>query len=89
MFWFKPFRNFLRKITIFRNFDQWSEILSVSDGRPLSQVFPSLAVATHQALLRQLALRQERGEGHLEGGEAQKVGYIILLGNSHIPPHTP
>ncbi len=43
MFWFKPFRNFLRKITIFRNFDQWSEILSVSDGRPLSQgVCPSL-----------------------------------------------
>jgi hypothetical protein len=33
MFWFKPFRNFLRKITIFRNFDQWSEILSMSDGR--------------------------------------------------------
>ncbi len=43
MFWFKPFRNFLRKITIFRNFDQWSEILSMSDGRPLSQgVCPSL-----------------------------------------------
>jgi hypothetical protein len=33
----------LRKITIFRNFDQWSEILSMSDGRPLSQgVCPSL-----------------------------------------------
>ncbi len=44
MFWFKPFRNFLRKITILRNFDQWSEILSMSDGRPLSQgVCPSLA----------------------------------------------
>ena len=43
MFWFKPFRNFLRKITIFRTFDQWSEILSMSDGRPLSQgVCPSL-----------------------------------------------
>ena len=43
MFWFKPFRNFLRKITIFPNFDQWSEILSMSDGRPLSQgVCPSL-----------------------------------------------
>ncbi len=43
MFWFKPFRNFLRKISIFRNFDQWSEILSVSDGRPLGQgVCPSL-----------------------------------------------
>jgi hypothetical protein len=43
MFWFKPFRNFLRKFTIFRNFDQWSEILSMSDGRPLSQgVCPSL-----------------------------------------------
>ena len=37
MFWFKPFRNFLRKIAIFRNFDLWSEILSMSDGRPLSQ----------------------------------------------------
>ena len=44
-FWFKPFRNFLRKITIFRNFDQWSEILSMSDGRPLSQgVCPSLEI---------------------------------------------
>ncbi len=43
MFWFKPFRNFLRKFRIFRNFDQWSEILSMSDGRPLSQgVCPSL-----------------------------------------------
>ena len=42
MFWFKPFRNFLRKFTIFRNFDQWSEILSMSDGRPSSQgVCPS------------------------------------------------
>jgi hypothetical protein len=43
MFWFKPFRNFLRKFTIFRNFDQWSEISSMSDGRPSSQgVCPSL-----------------------------------------------
>ena len=43
MFWLKPFRNFLRKFTIFRNFDQWSEILSVSAGRPLGQgVCPSL-----------------------------------------------
>ena len=47
MFWFKPFRNFLRKITIFRNFDQWSEILSMSVGRPLSQgVCPSLALGS-------------------------------------------
>ncbi len=37
MFWFKPFRNFLRKIAIFRRFDHWSEILSMSAGRPLSQ----------------------------------------------------
>ena len=37
MFWFKPFRNFLRKIAIFRNFDHWSELLSMSAGRPLSQ----------------------------------------------------
>jgi hypothetical protein len=43
MFWCTPFRNFLRKFTIFRNFDQWSEILSMSDGRPSSQgVCPSL-----------------------------------------------
>ncbi len=27
MFWFKPFRNFLQKIVIFRTFDHWSEIL--------------------------------------------------------------
>ena len=44
MFWFKPFRNFLRKIAIFRNFDLWSEILSMSAGRPLSQgVCPPLS----------------------------------------------
>ncbi len=43
MFWFKPFRNFLRKIAIFRNFDHWSELLSMSAGRPLGQgVCPSL-----------------------------------------------
>jgi hypothetical protein len=54
MFWFKPFRNFLRKIAIFRNFDHWSELLSMSAGRPLSQgVCPPLArrrstnLATH------------------------------------------
>jgi hypothetical protein len=40
MFWFKSFR----KIAIFRNFDHWSEILSMSAGRPLSQgVCPPLA----------------------------------------------
>jgi hypothetical protein len=37
MFWFKPFRNFLRKIAIFRKFYHWSEILSMSAGRPLIQ----------------------------------------------------
>ncbi len=37
MFWFKSFRNFFRKIAIFRNFDHWSEILSMSAGRPISQ----------------------------------------------------
>ena len=53
MFWFKPFRNFLRKFTIFRNFDQWSEILSMSDGRPSSQgVCPSLLIATLVTLTR-------------------------------------
>ena len=46
MFWFKPFRNFLRKIAIFRTFDHWSEILSLSAGRPLSQgVCPALALS--------------------------------------------
>jgi hypothetical protein len=43
MFWFKSFRKFFRKIAIFRNFDHWSEILSMSAGRPLGQVVcPSL-----------------------------------------------
>ncbi len=43
MFWFKSFRKFFRKIVIFRNFNHWSEILSVSAGRPLGQgVCPSL-----------------------------------------------
>ena len=43
MFWFKSFRKFFRKIAIFRNFVHWSEILSVSAGRPLGQgVCPSL-----------------------------------------------
>jgi hypothetical protein len=37
MFWFKPFRNFLRKIAILWTFDHWSEILSLSAGRPISQ----------------------------------------------------
>ncbi len=37
MFWFKSFRNFLRKIVIFCTFDHWSEILSLSAGRPKSQ----------------------------------------------------
>ena len=43
MFWFKSFRKIFRKIAIFRNFDHWSEILSMSAGRPLGQgVCPSL-----------------------------------------------
>jgi hypothetical protein len=51
MFWFKPFQNFLRKITIFRYFNQWSEILSMSDGRPLSQgVCPSLSAPSTSVL---------------------------------------
>ncbi len=37
MFWFKSFRNFFWKITIFCTFDHWSEILSLSAGRPISQ----------------------------------------------------
>jgi hypothetical protein len=52
MFWFKPFRNFLRKFTLFRNFDQWSEILSMSDGRPSSQgVCPSLYQPHRQGVM--------------------------------------
>jgi hypothetical protein len=46
MFWFKSFRKFFRKIAIFRNFDHWSEILSMSAGRPLSQgVCPPLGLS--------------------------------------------
>ena len=55
MFWFKPFRNFLRKITIFRYFDQWSEILSMSDGRPLGQGCPSLSNSPHLPQFQQSA----------------------------------
>jgi hypothetical protein len=45
MFWFKSFRKIFRKIAIFRNFDHWSEILSVSAGGPLGQgVCPSLGI---------------------------------------------
>jgi hypothetical protein len=43
MFWFKSFRKFCRKIAIFCTFDHWSEILSLSAGRPISQgVCPAL-----------------------------------------------
>ncbi len=50
MFWFKPFQNFLRKIAIFRKFDHWSEILSMSAGRPLSQgVCPPLSSVQYHA----------------------------------------
>ena len=46
MFWFKSFRKFFRKIAIFQNFDHWSEILSLSADRPISQdVCPPLVVA--------------------------------------------
>jgi hypothetical protein len=49
MFWFKSFRKFFRKIVIFRNFDHWSEILSVSAGQPLGQgVCPSLVLGLKQ-----------------------------------------
>ena len=52
MFWFKPFRNFLRKIAIFRTFDLWSELLSMSAGRPLSQgVCPPLCHTAYSRLL--------------------------------------
>ncbi len=53
MFWLKSFRKFFRKIAIFRNFDHWSEILSMSAGRPLGQgVCPSLPVS-HKHMLSQ------------------------------------
>ena len=43
MFRFRSFRIFYEKIVIFRTLDHWSEILSLSAGRPLSQgVCPSL-----------------------------------------------
>jgi hypothetical protein len=54
MFWFKPFRNFLQKIAIFRTFDHWSEILSLSAGRPISQgVCPALAPTSFYSGLRE------------------------------------
>ncbi len=57
MFWFKPFRNFLRKIAIFWNFDHWLEILSMSAGRPISQgVCPPL----YQIVVRRPAVPQAR-----------------------------
>ena len=37
MFRFRSFRIFCEKIAIFRTFDHWSEILSMSAGRPLGQ----------------------------------------------------
>jgi hypothetical protein len=37
MFWFKSFRKIFPKIMIFCTFDHWSEILSLSAGRPISQ----------------------------------------------------
>ena len=41
------FEKFFRKIAIFRNFDHWSEILSMSAGRPISQgVCPPLVERT-------------------------------------------
>ncbi len=47
MFWFKSFRKFFWKIAIFRTFDHWSEILSMSAGRPISQgVCPPLLAGT-------------------------------------------
>ena len=51
MFRFRSFRIFCEKIAIFRTFDHWSEILSMSAGRPLGQgVCPSLHVALHMDL---------------------------------------
>jgi hypothetical protein len=37
MFRFRSFRIFCEKIAIFRTYDHWSEILSMSAGRPLGQ----------------------------------------------------
>ncbi len=46
MFWFKSLQRFFRKITIFCTFDHWSEILSLSAGRPISQdACPPLAIS--------------------------------------------
>ena len=47
MFRFRSFRIFCEKIAIFRTFDHWSEILSMSAGRPLGQgVCPPLPATT-------------------------------------------
>ena len=44
-FWFKSFR----KIVIYCTFDHWSEILSLSAGRPISQgVCPPLVVTNEK-----------------------------------------
>jgi hypothetical protein len=49
MFRFRSFRIFCEKIAIFRTFDHWSEILSMSAGRPLGQgVCPSLGESQFQ-----------------------------------------
>ncbi len=52
MFWFKSFRKFFLKIMIFCTFDHWSEILSLSAGRPISQdACPALALSPPPSLL--------------------------------------
>ncbi len=99
MFWFKSFRKFFRKIAIFRNFDHWSEILSVSAGRPLGQgVCPSLILTCR-------AGKRGRPFGYLSiltcrgGKRGRPFGYLSILtcggGHSHgggslvIPPFSP
>jgi hypothetical protein len=59
MFWFKSFRKFFRKIAIFQNFDHWSEILSMSAGRPISQgVCPPLSAEWFGMEFREFSVRR-------------------------------
>ena len=53
MFRFRSFQIFCEKIAIFRTFDHWSEILSMSAGRPLGQgVCPPLCVSSHLSMVK-------------------------------------
>jgi hypothetical protein len=80
MFWFKPFQNFLRKIAIFKKFDHWSEIMSLSAGRPISQgVCPPLPDGIYccSGSERDRTCEQERKEQVPRGKASACVQTII------------